>query len=321
MHWNENRNIDSTIYYYDQALSTGIYFEDHHFPVLIELLLFKRLEKCREYIKVGVKHGLTWKEIRLGIDYSRKLSSLPANSHLYAQNERIQPQDLISPKEYQEISGKKNIIHRIACPWARKQIQKALRLDQQGGRKFQSAKNTRKTGKNDGMVYQIICSVIDSLDRVPTVQDVGEDAYDEISLFIIHMEAERLIHLLPYLVKAINEGTYHDNEGVAYAIERTGLITGKYITWENDSFTIYTDTVTQINKTPIYSYLGIMPYPIDTNVYQVPEKRLFIRPSHPMIGKNRIDQMLSLLCLESLDLFLERNKVAIIDHRGNIINE
>lgn len=320
MHWNENRNIDSTIYYYDQALSTGIYFEYHHFPVLIELLLFKRLEKCREYIKMGIKHGLTWKEIQLGIHYSRKLLSLPANSHLYAHRERIQPQDLISTKEYRDISGKNHMNRHISCPWARKQIQKALRLDQQGGRKFHSLKNARKTEKNDSLVYQMIYSVIDSLGRVPTVQDVGEDAYDEISLFIIHMDADRLITLLPYFVKAINEGSYHDNEGVAYALERTGLVTGKYIICEKDSFTIFTDTVTQINRTPVYSYLGAMPYPIDTNTYRVPGKRLFVRPVHPMIGKNRVDQMLSLLCLQPLPVFLEKNKIAVIDHEGNMID-
>lgn len=314
--FNQVENIDSFCYYYDKALETGIFFKQHHINALSTVLLYDKQDKAKYYVNFGLQYGLSKSDVQLAIRFARNISknSITRWNKFYPFDSKTKT-SMIFPKTYISINPENNRINR----WASKEIWKAVKIDQRNGRKTNSKGQYIQQLENDHKVYVIVKSVVDSLGRIPTVNDIGEAASDELSLFFIHMQAESLITFLPALVRSINEGTFMANEDIAYSIERSALYSGSIIIAnEQNDFEILIDTTSQINNSPIYSYIGecYFKYRNDT----IKNARFSILPMHPKIGLEKVNRMRALLCLDPWEEFIRNKGIVIVDHLGKVIN-
>jgi len=287
----ENCN-DSIFYFYDLARKNDVFFIDDHWWFFRTSILTNKVHIARELVIKGAEKGMSWKDFELGISqahytdqfYREKGDTLPNF------NQSLKLKDIISKdafkKKYRKLRGNRKF---------QKLFRKIDRLDQMFSRKTNSDKDIEKLVKRDLEVYNLIYGFIKSIGKIPKIDEVGYEAHEILSVCIIHMNAEQIRSLLPYLIEAINDGSYYYNEDLAYAIEINALYSGEYILRSNASFKILKDTTNRIAEGIYYSYLGELYFPIPDTSQDEP---LFGIPTiNPYIKLDEIEELRKVLCL------------------------
>jgi hypothetical protein len=307
-----SENIDSSIYYYKEARKSGVYFKDNQLFMATYALFLGRIDSARAYLIEGAKKDFSWKDIKLCLKHARFFlkKEKEMRNRDYPFKDTLHQNQLLSKKAY-----KLHAAHQVKekpNKWAKSLCRKMLRADQRYGRKNTTEKDRLRMREQDTKVFDLMTQLVDSLKRLPTMNEIGENNFDDLALYFIHMKAERMVSFMPFIVEAINNGTYFANEDIAYAIEQTGMMTGHYLVVnDQQKYGIFIDTTSQQNKMPVYSYLGEYYLPIKEDT--IPGKRLYILPTRPEIGIKRVNAMRKLLCLLPWEEFIQRRRIAVIN--------
>jgi hypothetical protein len=305
-------NIDSALYYYNKVRKTGVYFKDNQLLIATYSLLNGYADSARFYLIEGAKKDLSWKDIKLCLTRTQFLLQKGKEmwNRDYPFKDTLRQNQLLSKKAYKLCV--ENQDKEKPNEWAISLCHKMLKADQHFARKNATEKDRLRMREQDTKIFDLMTKLVDSLKRLPTMNEIGENNFDNLALYFIHMKAERLVSFMPFIVKAVNNGTYFANEDIAYAIEQTGMMTGHYlIVNDKQQYDVFIDTTSQQNKMPVYSYLGEYYTPIKEDT--IPGKRLYILPTQPEIGIERVNAMRKLLCLLPWEEFIQRKKIAVIN--------
>jgi hypothetical protein len=229
------KNNDSIFYYYKQARKNEIFFVDDHLWFFRTSILTNKINTAHKLIRIGGEKGMPWRDFDMYIDLAHHTYKYycERGDTLLHFNQNIKMSQLVSKNEF-----KKKFKPQEKNPKNTRFFRKIDRLDQKFSRKTNSDKDIKKLIKRDLEVYHLIYDFISSLGRVPKIEEVGYEAHEILSVCLIHMNAEQIKSLLPFLIEAINEGDYYYNEDLAYAIEINAFYSGEYIMYNQGNFEV-----------------------------------------------------------------------------------
>lgn len=292
-------NFDSAFYYYDQALLLGNerYEDDLYF--IAHAIWYGDYERAKRYLLSGAAHELTWKEAKLSMVFAKwSLWRDEARLNEYL-NQKSRIVDVCSKAEFDAVYGK------VTRPTLNKEAIKILdKVDQINNK-------SRRRGaedliERDDKVYYLVYRLLVWSERIPTVDEVGARGHRIIDRVVKRCSARQILRMLPFFLEAIHDGTYLYNESLAEAINRCAIYDGEFIVLKQGNFMLEKDRFYVAEKRGSFSYLGL-DYTRNKLDFV---KDSYVQPlRHADITIDQVNSMRDTLCLDSIQAYLELNKI------------
>ena len=172
----------------------------------------------------------------------------------------------------------------------------------------------RNSHQNDSIVYTKLKEIILRNNGFPNFFNIDKNDYEIIETCLIHMDLEKLVEFLPYLIKGIQKGEIFINQGILYAIDRNSIENGKYLKLENDTFTIVADNQKIYNQYYCSGVGAFYFYSKDN------KKDRYLFPLTDKITKNNINNLRAIMYLPSIedDVIIQKLKTINLRDFNNL---
>lgn len=304
----ESCPLDSVLFYYEKARAGNIFYFYDQAHILGGVVRQKDTLKAKQLLLEGANEGVQWKDYRSYFGL-RKRTEKRYFSDRAPVWQSFRLKDWVTKSEFSKAYTKKNT---QAPAWVKRTIRKAGRLDSKGGREWDTKEGYDQRVVWDDQMFHLLKSIVDSLGRIPSYQELGENLSFIFSTCLLHLDAEQLLYLFPYLTKAIHEGDFFEIGDLVYSIDRVARLSGMYLVLENDSLVIkdLTNSVLPDWGNP-YGYLGDIEIRnvLDTSRNRTP---FIIPPPHPAISMEAVNQLRDSLCAETFEEYLQRVGVKVV---------
>ncbi len=300
--------LDSVLFYYEKARAGNVFYFHDQANILGGVVRQKDTLKAKQSLLEGANEGVQWKDYRSYFGL-RKRTEKRYFSDREPVWQSVRLKDWVTKSEFSKAYTKKNT---QAPAWVKRTIRKAGRLDQKGGREWDTKEGYDQRVVWDNQMFHLLKSIVDSLGRIPSYQELGENLSFTFTTCLLHLDAEQLHYLFPYFTKAIHEGDFFEIGDLVYTIERVAQLYGMYLVLENDSLVIKDLTSSFLPDwgNP-YGYLGDIEIRnvLDTSRNRTP---FIIPPRHPAISMEAVNQLRDSLCAETFEEYLQRVGVKVV---------
>ncbi len=275
------------------------------------------MAKLSNYCSFASQNGLTLKDINGLVKSANKYGNYYRADSLkplyYITSHSLKSSDFIDKKTIKrnEIAYKK-----ARKPFFNKNLSKEIKqlekIDQTNRVKNRSGSN------DDSIVFAKLKPIIEKNKGLPKFYEVTEDNYEDLDLFLCHMDLDKIIEILPYLIEGTQNGDFFISEGILYAIDRAAVERGEYLKLENGKFSIVRDSTRLFGGAFPSGYGGFF--------FSTKENRkdMHIFPISDLVSLEEVNKLRALLLLPSLEEHAKINHFKIMslsDFKQHYLNQ